>query len=391
MTIDRPGSPTTDSYKSHGHGMYNISSVYKENADLDSVSGDVSYGNAASSVHGGSCPSESNDAKGTEFSDCYTPASSNVLLGGRDVPKVVKTKSLKDLECEESLRRIHSLTVGDSVYFRRVVLGMENDHHDSKMGDYVEGKVVCFSFDKNRRYVVITLDGYGFLKFTFGDLYRMSIDKNTCLQRLQHPGALAKSIKQRRQRLDYEDEYMLRRFGGHYGMATEESDNIHSRDEHSVRVSATHHVDKAESNPEKQEIRTRPVPPGVETFCKCRFINKVDLVRKLRAMIYQNKQLFYEKTAGMQELRLIMTQNIRAYELEMVAYLMEEDPWNHSANPYERPSEEGLKAILDQYREAVSSQEYVTQFAQWQKYQKALKLEAKAAAAAASQAASSTA
>ncbi|KAK1939846.1 hypothetical protein X943_003900 [Babesia divergens] len=387
MSFDHIESPALKEFNSHCQGLLDFSTEHKDEAESDSALGNGSDRKTSPSLRGAnsaaSVASDSADIRIPDLSDSYTHVSAATPALSRETPKTAKAKTIRDLDCEECLRRIHSLSAGDNVYFRRGVLGMGLDAEPTKPGDYVEGRVICFSFDKLKRYVIVTLEGYGFLKFTFGDLYRMSVDKNVCLQRLQNPGSVAKSVKQKRQRLDYEDEYLMRRScKGQLVTGADESDYSHIQEDSCPQYTSAAPSAKVQCTTEAGEVRTRPIPTGVETFCKCRFINKVEFVRKLRGIISQNKQDFFEKTSAMQELRLIMTQNVRAYELEMVAYLLEEDPWSHSANPQERPSEEGVQEIINQYKAAVSNNEYVTLFAQWQKYQKALKNEAKAATSA---------
>ncbi|GIX63285.1 AP2 domain transcription factor ap2ix-7 [Babesia caballi] len=384
MAFDHFESSVGTEFSSHCRQSPSPSQDDKEMQESDCATSDYSYVNTHSFPgrhYGAGYTSDSTSMKLPEFSDVGTPLSASGSVCGRDLPKVVKTKTIRDLECEESLRRLHSLAVGESVYFRRSLLSTRDEGDTPEVGDYVEGKVACFSYDMERRYVVVALDGYGFLKFTFGDLYAMSIERNAFLQRLHSPGALAKSLKHKRQRLDFEDEYMTRRSNSsHMGMLTEDSDSFTATESPYAISYKASNLANAHSSPDSVDVRTRPVPPGAEVFCRCRFINKVDFVRKLRAIISQNKQHFFEITEGMQELRLIMTQNIRAYELEMVAYLLGEDPWSYSANPYDRPTPEQVNDIVEQYSVAARNPEYMTLFAQWSKYQKLLKSEAKAAA-----------
>ncbi|GBE60694.1 AP2 domain transcription factor AP2IX-7, putative [Babesia ovata] len=365
-------------FKSHCQRMLSMSEDCKEVGDSDCGTSDCSFLNNHSYKgrnFSGNYASDSASVKLPDAGEAPTPIPVTATTHGREPPKTAKTKSVRDLECEECLRRLHSLAVGDNVYFRRTVLGLCEESDSSEFGNYVEGKVTCFSYDFMRRYIIVTLDGYGCLKFTFGDLHAMAVDRNVYLQRLQQSGILTKAQRQKRQRSYYEDEYVTRRsFSNH--MATEESED-HTHDSAYASSHIAHSESGAAAAADSQGTRTRPVPPGAETICRCRFINKVDLVQKLRSTINQNKQEFYEKTESMQELRLIMSQNVRAYELEMVAYLLGEDPWAYSSNQYDRPTDEQIKEIVEQYGAAARNADYLAHFANWQKFQKQVKSEAK--------------
>ncbi|CDR94120.1 hypothetical protein, conserved [Babesia bigemina] len=373
MAFDSFDSPSRREFSSHCQRMLSLSEDYKEVGDSDCGASDSSYLNShcyRSRRISASYASDSASVKLPDTSDASTPRSLSGSVYGRDAAKAFKTKSVRDLECEESLRRLHSLVAGDSVYFCRAVLGTSEDSDDSDIGEFVEGKVTCFSYDFMRRYVIVSLDGYGSLKFTYGDLHAMALDGNVHLQRLQQSVVLSKAQRQKRPRY-FEDEYMTRRSFSNQNTADDSEDAAHDS-----AYGSSHHAyseSSAAGGADFYGIRTRPVPPGAESICRCRFVNKVDLVQKLRSAINKNKQEFYERTETMQELRLITTQNVRAYELEMVAYLLGEDPWAYAANHYDRPTDEQIKEIVEQYGAAARNAKYLAHFANWQKFQKQVK------------------
>ncbi|ORM41746.1 uncharacterized protein BXIN_2784 [Babesia sp. Xinjiang] len=378
MAFDHLESPAGTEFNSRCQRTLSLTQEYKDGEDSDSVESDSSVQSANSSTSSNSDISDSISTKLSDISDVCTPVSAGYAFYDRDALKPVKSKSVKDLECEETLKRLHSLAVGDIIYFRRSVLaaclGLDPQDHDG----YMEGKVTCFSYCISRRYVVVTVEGCGCLRFTFGDLYNMSIDRNLHLQRLQHPSVLARALRHKRQRYDYDDDYPTRRSWSSQ-LCTEDSDNFSSYDGFCGSPYSDSVDSPSYSFVDRQDVSTRPIPPGADMFCKCRFVNRLEFTRLLREIIYEDEDSFNDKTAEMQELRLILTQNVRPYELEIIAYLLGEDPWNYSANPYDRPNSEQINDIIEQYAAAVLSPEYVALYEQWQTCQRTFKSDSKMA------------
>ncbi|EDO06537.1 hypothetical protein BBOV_II005870 [Babesia bovis T2Bo] len=344
---------------------------YSDNVDTDhSIRTSQSYNDQSPR----SFPCDSIAAKFSALNDLDRHVSDGISYHYDESFKPSKQKSRKDLECEESLRRLHSLTVGDNIYFRRSTIAACSDSGDDTDG-FVEGKVTCFTYTSSTRYVVVMLEGFGYLKFTLGDIYSMSIDHHVHLQRLQHSTSLSKSLRQKRHRFESDDEFATRRYwnGMNKSLLTDESDSFSGTD----GVSETPYRDipssSSQYHSEASDVKTRPIPPGAESFCRCRFVNKLDIVRKLRKLIADNKECFMEKTAEMTELRLIQNHNVRAYEVEVVAYLLGEDPWKYAANPQDKPKKDQINTILEQYRAAARDPDYLNLYEQWQEYQNSVK------------------
>lgn len=158
MSFDHIESPALKEFNSHCQGLLDFSTEHKDEAESDSALGNGSDRKSSPSLRGAnsaaSVASNSADIRIPDLSDSYTHVSAATPALSRETPKIVKAKTIRDLDCEECLRRIHSLSAGDNVYFRRGVLGMGLDAEPTKPGDYVEGRVICFSFDKLKRYVI---------------------------------------------------------------------------------------------------------------------------------------------------------------------------------------------------------------------------------------------
>ncbi|KAK2195568.1 hypothetical protein BdWA1_003245 [Babesia duncani] len=278
------------------------------------------------------------------------------------VPAISKYKTPEYLEAEDVLRRLQTLNNGDCIYFKKSTLGNKVSSMDNPLPiDFIEGRVVCFTFDEVKQYVVVNLHPHGALQFCYGDLYRMAMARDIYIHRLDMKRIdLSKGSK-----------------GGLAGNLNIASKNrtIKSLDDSLPYYAASHSdIDSSCSDLDaytRQKLlstdpKARPIPPGVETFCKCRFINKIEFVRKIRGLVRTNRQKFMENTTFMQELRLVLTQNVRAYELEMAAYLLNTNPWQYCSNPHEEPSPERIKEIIEMYKAAVRNPIYMELFAKWQ-------------------------
>ncbi|AFZ79448.1 hypothetical protein BEWA_022960 [Theileria equi strain WA] len=238
----------------------------------------------------------------------------------------------KNLHTEEVLRKLQTLTSGDSVFFKKSALGDQMSSFETPTyTDFVHGTVVCWTFDELKQYIVINVRPHGNLQFLYSDLFDMTLARDVFLHKLDIKVDIVKASAEK-------------------------------------SIDTPYNVDSAVSC----DVRVRPVPPGVETFCKCRFINKLEFVRKLRGIIRSNKHMFMEKTMYMKELRLIMSQNVRAYELEMVAYVLNANPWQYSSNPSEEPSQERVKEILELYKNAVRNPIYIALYNKWKEYIKSI-------------------
>ncbi|GFE54875.1 AP2 domain transcription factor AP2IX-7, putative [Babesia ovis] len=374
MAFDHLESPAGTELNSRCQRTMSLEEDINDLDDSDGSDSDTSaYSNRSYSDDNSSGGYHSDDVVNDLSDHCDVGISADLEPStySRESLKPIKIKTLKDVECEETLRRLHTLAVGDNIYFRRSLLAVCMDSSTTGGDGYVEGKVTCFSYTSQKGYVVVTLEGFGLLKFSLGDLYNMSVDHNIHLQRMQHPSAAIKAMRQKRQLFEIQDECLTRRSwsGGHMGMLNGDLDNLSSSE--GIFNFNYRETVSSPSNcvTESTDVRSRPVPPGVEAFCKCRFANKVDLVRKLRVIIAEDKNHFLEQTEEMQELRLILSQNVRAYELEMVAYLLGEDPWSYAVNPEDRPNSDQIQDIMEQYSAAARNPDYVSLYEQWQDYQ----------------------
>ncbi|KAF5153649.1 hypothetical protein TpMuguga_02g02370 [Theileria parva strain Muguga] len=252
-------------------------------------------------------------------------------------------KTQKELEKEEILRKLQGLVSGDRLFFKKSTLGQQVSNPEiPTTNDFVESKLVYWIYDKMSIYLLINIDPYGKLRFTYGDLYQMAVSHDLFFHKLET--RFVKNIKS-----DHSTGY-------------KRVDTVKSQ----LNLDT---IDILRPESEKKsinyDIKSRPTPAGVESFCKCKFSNKTDFIKKLRLLIKTSKSKFMDKTAEMKELRLITSQNIRTYELEIVGYIMDENPWNYSTNPWEEPEDGKKMEIVEMYKKAVNDPTYKDLYRQW--------------------------
>ncbi|UVC49942.1 hypothetical protein MACK_003564 [Theileria orientalis] len=262
-------------------------------------------------------------------------------------------KTQKDLEKDDILRKLQGLMSGDKLFFKKTTLGHQVSNPDAPTSnDFVESRFVCWIYDRMSIYLIVNLKPYGRLRFKYGDLYEMALAHDLFFHKL--------------------DSRYIKIIKSDHGVGAKKTDQTKIRqdtaDMEMFPQSASHKndVEILKQKIVNSDFKNRPMPPGVEEFLKCKFTNKNDLVKKLRSKIRSNKNKFMEMTRDAKELRLILTQNVRAYEVEVVSYMMDQDPWAYSSNKEDKPSDQKIKEILERYKDAVKNPLYVELYNKWQ-------------------------
>uniref|UniRef100_A0A3B0MTR3 Uncharacterized protein n=1 Tax=Theileria annulata TaxID=5874 RepID=A0A3B0MTR3_THEAN len=258
-------------------------------------------------------------------------------------------KTQKELEKEEILRKLQGLVSGDRLFFKKSTLGQQVSNPEiPTTNDFVESKFVYWIYDKMSIYLLVNIDPYGKLRFTYGDLYQMAVSHDLFFHKLET--RFVKNIKSE-----------------HTGYKRAESTKTQTTqmDPFPMEPSYFRQDSEIKQKAINYDIKSRPTPAGVESFCRCKFSNKNEFIKKLRLIIKTNKSKFMDKTAEMKELRLIMSQNIRTYEVEIMGYIMDENPWTYSTNPWDEPEEEKVKEIIEMYKKAVNDPVYKDMYQKW--------------------------